>query len=56
MPTPFDKTEQEPEDYERLIDAKYRVIDQFIDFLFTFDAPNKQPLVNYLSKSLEQIQ
>ena len=41
---------------ERLIDAKYRVIDQFIDFLFTFDAPNKQPLVNYLSKSLEQIQ
>jgi hypothetical protein len=41
---------------ELLIESKYRVLEQFIDFIFAFDAPIQQPLTNYLSNKLVRIQ
>lgn len=38
-----------------IIESRFRVIEQFIDFIFSFDIPNQQPLINYLSQNLDRI-
>lgn len=40
---------------ELLLKSKRRVLEQYLDFLFTFDALTHQPLVNYFSNELEEI-
>lgn len=41
---------------EILLKSQQRVLEQYLDFLFTFDVIIDQPLVNYLSDSLESIE
>ncbi|MTI87108.1 MAG: hypothetical protein FH748_03980 [Balneolaceae bacterium] len=41
---------------EVLLKSKYRVLTQFIDFLFTFDALIQKPLTNYISEDLDLIE
>ncbi len=40
---------------EVLLKSKQRVIEQYLEFLFTFDVLTQQPLINYLSENLEPI-
>tara|TARA_R110000868_G_scaffold259361_3_gene517193 strand:+ start:23664 stop:24902 length:1239 start_codon:yes stop_codon:yes gene_type:complete len=41
---------------EILLKSEKRVIEQYLEFLFTFDVIIDQPLINYLSDSLEYLQ
>ncbi|MBO6522402.1 MAG: hypothetical protein JJ971_01130 [Balneolaceae bacterium] len=41
---------------EVLLKSKQRVIEQYLEFLFTFDVLTYQPLINYLSEDLEPIE
>ncbi|GAB5409968.1 MAG: hypothetical protein BalsKO_23330 [Balneolaceae bacterium] len=41
---------------EILLKSKQRVLEQYLEFLFTFDVIIDQPLINYLSDSLESIE
>lgn len=41
---------------EMLLKSQQRVLDQYLDFLFTFDVIIDLPLINYLSDSLESVQ
>lgn len=40
---------------EVLLKSKQRVIEQYLEFLFTFNVLTQQPLINYLSENLEPI-
>lgn len=40
---------------ELLLKSRQRVFEQYLDFLFTFDALTQKPLINYLSRELEEI-
>ena len=41
---------------EILLKSQQRVLEQYLDFLFSFDVIIEQPLINYLSDSLNTIQ
>lgn len=41
---------------EVILKSRYRVLSQFIDFLYTYDVLTKTPLKNYLSKDLSLIE
>ncbi|MAL17325.1 MAG: hypothetical protein CL670_16240 [Balneola sp.] len=41
---------------EVILKSRYRVLSQFIDFLYTYDVLTKTPLTNYLSKDLSLIE
>ncbi len=41
---------------ELILKSKERVLEQYLEFLFAFDAITQQPLINYLSEDLKPIQ
>ncbi len=41
---------------EVLLKSKQRVLEQYLEFLFTFDLLTQQPLVNYLSENIDSIE
>lgn len=41
---------------ELILKSKYRVLEEYLEFLFTFDVISHQPLTNYLSDRLEAIE
>ncbi len=41
---------------EVILKSKFRVLSQFVDFLYTYDALTKSPLTNYLSEDLMLIE